>query len=291
VAGFAASTQRVTAWWEGKVMGGEKEPINMDFYFRIAGSMLRSHHNRVSDVFLLEGMDDIVKVLRFAFKRIIKPKQKLNSNKLYFETPREYASSMSVIYKMMNTVVPDMSCVVFKEMIYKRLDEYREHAFSKSHRPYWRKKILFIEKCYRVRAAYFIYEIKRFIEDFNILDLSKKNAFDIGVAYGGAIQILEHFDYFSIERNYLVYHKISQGLIKRYSGYEYELAYRNACREAIEIWRKDDPCDHVEMVNYLLGKTEYAHLKRNNLTKMIVKIAQKHQRARGLKGFKKIDDE
>jgi len=271
-------------------MENNGKKIDINCYLKGVLALYYENSSLVQMAFWCDEIDIIVRRLRFSFRRIIKPERKLNMNRLGFETPKEYATSMKIISQMMNTVVPNTEGIYFKNVIFDILDVWYRNVFNKIYRKKWYKKIMFLERCYQIKAAYTIYELKKTLQDQNMDLLTAQEAFDIGMAYGSAFSVLDYGQKFSVDSNYDYYHKITQGLKKSRSIFDDCNAYKVAKETAIIKWKQGDPCDHLEMVEYLLNKEEFSHLKKNILTKIIVKVAAAHNKARGRKGFKKEND-
>lgn len=240
--------------------------------------------------FWCDEIDDVVRVMRFAFRKIIKPDRQLNMTKLRFDTPREYSSSMRIISKMMNTAVPNRDGIYFKNILFDLMDEFSKHTMFHIKRKKWHNKFLFLEACYKLKAAYTIYEIKRFLQETDKNSLNIDKYFNIALAYGGAFQVLDYFDKFSIKYNYDTYHRISQSLKRTGSRFEYDPGYKDAVRFGLDKIRDGDPCDHAELLEFLLKRPEFSHLKKSVLKPMLIKKLEKLNRVKGRKGYKKIQD-
>jgi len=265
------------------------ERIDVNCYLKEILALHCENIGYVQSLFWSDQTDSIVKLMRYVYRKVIKPDRQLNMNKLRFETSREYSESMKIISKMMNTLVPGADNVYFKNIIFSRIDDFYNHVKRNIYRKNWYKKLIFLENCYRLKGAYTIYELKKVIQSQKFCLMSSQEAFDIGMAYGTAFGLLDYSQKFSVENSYDHYHKIAQGLKKKYSVFDDYNDYKAAREVAIVKWKQGDPCDHLEMVEYLLNRPEFSHLKKNILTKFIVEVAKWYNRVRGMKGFKKIE--
>lgn len=267
--------------------GMEENQANIDLtcYLKRVRSLRYGYLNDITRSFYGFGKEThkYIKLLRWLYKRVIKPQKRLSNEKLYFDTERLFEKSMNVVFKMMNTAVPGRPGIYFKNIAFDAIDDYEERITLKKPRPGNYKKLLILEKFYELKAVYTIYEVKRFMRCVEIDKLNPVEALEIGMVYGGALQVRDYIQRFSIEKNCLEYYKIGQSIIKKTSSYKYDPEYRYALRIALIKIREGDPADHSELAKFIIGLKAFAHLKLKQLRETILPFAMRRGKVRGVK--------
>jgi len=273
-------------------MEDDAAKINLNYFVKSIKSKLPEILNDAK--WIIEGShyEEVVERIVAVYKNVFKCSDSLKVSKLYFDTPRTYAQSTKVLFKMMNRLVPDRDNVTFKEVVFDYFDGWMVRVKDVSKDPIHPRVYLFLEQYFKFKAAYTLIELEQFFRIVDINSLTSQEMMDIGMVYGGAISSLVHIENFSLEHNILSYHRLGQAAIQKIKADKYNWDYREAIRKALIKWKiEKDDCDHIEMATYLMGLNEFAHLDKDKLQKKLVPIAKTYNRARGVNGYKKIKDE
>lgn len=236
--------------------------------------------------FEIEGLhyENVMERVLSIYNNVFNLEGDLKVGCLHFDTPRMYEISLAKLFVMMNQSVPGFDGIAFKEYVFTAIEnDELPKGSDKDH--------LFLENYFKFKFSYILIETFYEFRSLNFDGLSRERIFFIGKLFGAALGGLSCLCDFSVENHVLDYHKIGQGLIRKLVAEKNDPDYRDAVIIAVKLWREGEVCDHIEMAKYLIGKENFCHLKEEKLRKKLVDHAKAYGRARGMKGFKKIDDD